>query len=295
MYIDLYGQKWLKGSIHTHTSRSDGRLTFEEAVSLHRYLGFDFLSITDHWVPSETIREDNFLLLSGCEYDTYGSQTCGNVKRPIIIHINGIGFTSAPKLEHNPDPGGQKIVDAINAAGGIAIFNHPEWSRNLPSDIMRLQNLAGVEIFNTGCGGNDAHYDYSGFHVDQLALQGINLPVFAADDAHSYTGEEGRSFIMVQAESLSRESILDAVGKGRFYASQGPWLHTELKERKLRVTCTPVVEIRVFTNLYEGYVKKTSIPVTSAVFQLAESVYYYRVEIIDKDGNMAWTSPVSPP
>ena len=296
MYTDLYGLKWYKGNLHTHTNLSDGKVSFEEAVSRYRHAGFDFLGITDHWVPSEipqeTITEDNFLLISGCEYDTSYLVPCGNVKRMVIIHINAIGFTSVPKLVKSPELRGQEIIDAIKAAGGIAIFNHPEWSRNLPSDITDLHNLAGVEIFNTLCGCGELHYDYSGFHVDQLALQGINLPVFASDDSHLYTGEEGRSFIMVQAESLSKDSILEAINKGRFYASRGPWLRTELKERTLKVTCTPVMEILVYSNRYGGYAKKSTTPVTGAEFQLAESDYFYRVEVIDRDGNMAWTSPV---
>jgi len=294
MYTDFYGKKWYKGNLHTHTNRSDGKVSFEEAVSRYRHAGFDFLSITDHWVTSETIAEDNFLLISGCEYHTYESEQCGNIKRNVVIHINGIGFTSVPKLEKSPDLRGQEIIDAIKASGGIAIFNHPEWSRNLPSDIIRLQNLAGVEIFNSLGGSNDYqfHYDYSGFHVDQLALQGINLPVFATDDTHLYTGEECKSFIMVEAESLSRDSILDAVNKGRFYASQGPWIHTELKERTLKITCTPATEILVYSNRYGGYAKRSAIPITGAEFQLDKSDYYYRVEVIDKDRNWAWTSPV---
>jgi hypothetical protein len=295
MYTDFYGQKWYKGNLHTHTSRSDGKVSYEEAVSRYRHAGYDFLSITDHWITSETSAEDNFLLLSGCEYDTSYLVPCDNVKRTVIIHINAIGFTSVPKLVKSPDLRGQEIIDAIKAAGGIAIFNHPEWSRNLPSDIAHLKNLAGVEIYNSGAdsvGTPYGYYGYSGFHVDQLALQGINLPVFACDDAHYYTGDECKSFIMVQAESLSRDSILEAINKGRFYASQGPWLRTELKERTLKVTCTPVTEILVYSNKPDGYAKKSAVPVTGAEFQIVESDYYYRVEIIDRDGNMAWTSPV---
>ena len=294
MYSDFYGQKWYKGNLHTHTRRSDGRVSFEETVSRYRHSGYDFLSITDHWAVSETKEEGNFLLLSGCEYDISYHEECNNISRPLRFHINGIGFTSEPGLEKSPDLRSQAIIDAITAAGGLAIVCHPEWSRNLASDIAKLNNLSGIEIFNTACGFiNDFHYDYSGFHVDQLALMGINLPVFATDDSHHYRGEECRSFIMVRSDELSRDAILDAIAKGRFFSSQGPWLQTELKGRLLRVVCTPVTEIRVFSSHIGGWSRRLSVPVTGAEFQLPETDYYYRVEVKDQYGNRAWTSPKS--
>ena len=44
--------RFLKGNIHTHTNRSDGRLPPDEVVARYRAAGYDFLSITDHFLPS---------------------------------------------------------------------------------------------------------------------------------------------------------------------------------------------------------------------------------------------------
>ena len=288
MYTDFNGQKWYKGNLHTHTTLSDGRVSYDEAVARYRHMGYDFLSITDHWVPSQTITEKGFLLLSGCEYDIVYYETHNDTKRQVIIHINGIGFTSPPKLEKDPALRGQVVIDAVRAAGGFAFFCHPGWSRNILTDTMGLQNLAGMEIYNSGCNFID---DYSGLYVDQLAMMGINLPVFACDDSHAYTREEGKSFIMVRSDDLSREGILDAINNRRFFASQGPWLEAKVEGRSLRVTCTPVTEIRVYTNRYGGWTRAGN-GITGFALDLPESVYYYRVEVTDKDGNRAWTSPV---
>ena len=287
----MYGKKWYRGNLHTHTAYSDGKVSFEESVSRYRFLGYDFLSITDHWVQSQGFVEKDFLLLSGCEYDSSSYESHGSLNRQVIMHITGIGFTSRPGLEKENKPGGQEIIDAVKASGGIAVFCHPEWCRNLTSDIANLHGFAGIEIYNTLCGFNNKHYSYSGFHIDQLALTGQNHPVFASDDAHYYAGEEGRSYIMVQADTLSRESILDAIINRRFYASQGPWLRTELNGRTLKVTCTPVTEIKVFTNHYGGWIKKGNELITGTEFQLWDTDYYYRVEVRDEKGNTAWTSP----
>jgi hypothetical protein len=268
-------------------------VSVEEARNRYKYAGYDFLSITDHWALSETALERDFLLLSGCEYDTVHSESCGGIDRTVTIHINGIGFTKPPKLEKSPALRGQAIIDAITEAGGIAVFNHPAWSRNFPSDIYGLKALSGMEIFNSVCEFcNGYHLGYSGFYTDQLALGGINLPVFAADDTHYYTGEECRSFIMVQAEQLTREAILEAIHSGRFFASQGPWVEAELRDRCLKVTSTPVTEIKVFSNHPGGWSLRKTTPFTGAEYLLPEGTYYCRVELTDEKGNHAWTSPV---
>jgi hypothetical protein len=306
MYTDIFGKRWYKGNLHAHTTRSDGKIAFDEAVSRYRYGGYDFLSVTDHWVTSETQELDSFLLLSGCEYDVSYIDKCG-VDRNVTIHINGIGFDSAPKLiEKSAGLTAQGIIDAVHREGGIAILNHPGWSRNLVSDIESLRDLEGVEIYNTLCGeyGNwNCSYGYSGFHIDQLAIKGKNLRVFAADDAHLYCGEESRSFTMVQAETLTKEGIMDAIRKGRFYASQGPWVQTELKNHTLRIFTSPVKEILLFSNWPEGRSFYSKHLITGAECELPTEtwagapagVYYYRVEAVDENGSRAWTSPIQVP
>jgi predicted metal-dependent phosphoesterase TrpH len=41
-------EKMLKGGLHCHTTRSDGRGTPEEVIRLHHENGYDFLALTDH-------------------------------------------------------------------------------------------------------------------------------------------------------------------------------------------------------------------------------------------------------
>ena len=40
--------KMLKGALHCHTTRSDGRGTPEEVIRLHYDNGYDFMALTDH-------------------------------------------------------------------------------------------------------------------------------------------------------------------------------------------------------------------------------------------------------
>ena len=96
MITDQFGKKWYKGNLHTHSTNSDGRLSPEEVIRLYREEGYDFLALTDHWFMGEERQEENFLLLSGAEYDV------GNNVRDGIYHVVGIGMQKEPKLEKGP-------------------------------------------------------------------------------------------------------------------------------------------------------------------------------------------------
>ena len=45
-FID--SRKLLKGALHCHTTRSDGRGTPEEVLKKHAEHGYDFVALTDH-------------------------------------------------------------------------------------------------------------------------------------------------------------------------------------------------------------------------------------------------------
>ena len=208
MYVDSLGNRWYKGNLHTHTTASDGKLSYEEAVARYRQAGYDFLAVSDHWVPSQTVEEPDFLLISGVEYDANFETDYHGHSHKVCVHLNGVGFTAQPAVTRGQTP--QEMVDAIHAAGGIVTFNHPEWSRNTAEDIWVLHGLDGVEIYNHGCSW-ESKSGYSGVHVDLLALGGRMLPVMAADDAHRYVGDECGGFLWLAAESLSHADVLDAL------------------------------------------------------------------------------------
>jgi hypothetical protein len=294
MYADFYGRHWYKGNLHAHTTQSDGQISPKEAAAIYRHQGYDFLSITDHWVPSLPATdepEDGLLLLSGCEYHVEYKEPYFSRNRVVIIHINGIGFSSIPVLEQGPELRGQDMVDAILAADGIAIFNHPAWSRNTPDDIRSLKGVLAVEIYNSVSGFAKNQFPDSSFHVDQLALGGMMLGVIAADDSHWYIGEECRGYIMVQADRLDRRHIMEAIRGGRYFASQGPWVEADVKDRVVQVRCSRAAEIRIHENRTAGGLFRNQGLITGATYPLHDDVYYYRVEVTDERGNKAWTSP----
>jgi hypothetical protein len=290
VYTDYYGRKWYKGNLHTHTALSDGALSYEQVVARYRHAGYDFLAVTDHWIASRPEESPDFLLLSGCEYSFYYTSKYRNVKRTSCIHINGTGFAEPPHIKPHPELTPREVVDAIHKTDGLAVFNHPIWSRNTVDDLWTAEGYDGVEIYNSFVDWNFLKLGYAGEFVDQLAFGRRMLPVFAADDSHSFNGEEFNAFIMVQAEDLTRKDILKAIREHKFFASQRPWVQAVLDGNIVRVECTPVSHIRLLTNL-PSELAFGGQRMTGARFSLPDEAYYYRVEVTDENGKSAWISP----
>lgn len=280
---------WFKGNLHAHTTCSDGRLSPEEVIKQYRKSGYDFLALTDHWVQSETKCREELLLLGGCEWDT------GDMIQYPIYHIVGIGMNLPVKLERIPSQHPQVLIDAIRKAGGIPILAHPAWSLANPTDCLNLEGLGGVEIYNSlsNTPWNGRRAD-SGLYIDLWASRGKLFNCMAADDSHFYTGEQTRSFLLVNANELSADSIKKAILKGDFYASQGPEFHSIIMDKdRIEVTCSPVQTIVFYSNTVWCSDRVTTGGVTSATYQIKPTDQYVRIELIDAKGNMAWCSPFS--
>jgi len=67
--------RFFKGNLHTHSNCSDGALNPEEVCRRYREAGYDFLALTDHFLPqydfpivdTEPFRTGNFTTLLGAE------------------------------------------------------------------------------------------------------------------------------------------------------------------------------------------------------------------------------------
>lgn len=286
MYVDINGNKWYKGNLHTHTTRSDGRLKPEETIELYKNNGYDFITLTDHWVVSETINGD-ILQISGCEYDT------GNDVVDGIYHIVAIGIGSDINLNRTDiRPPAQDIIDAVNNNGGYAILAHPVWSMNTPCDIKKLKGLAACEIFNSVSDLPRNLRGDSGVIVDRLAAENYLLSCVAADDAHFYDFDQCRSFVWVKAEELTQDAIINSLRNGDFIASQNPFFTYTVNGDTIEVDCTPVKAVAFMTNtVYTADRMTMGENITHASYKIKPSDTYVRIELIGHDGEHAWSSP----
>ena len=66
------GRFW-KGNLHTHSTKSDGKLTPSEVMAAYRGHGYDFLALTDHFmerfgypiVDTTGFRDETFTTIIG--------------------------------------------------------------------------------------------------------------------------------------------------------------------------------------------------------------------------------------
>ena len=284
MFIDEKGQRWYKGNLHTHTTRSDGQRTPEEAAALYRENGYDFLALTDHWKVSATTRTpDSLLLLAGVEYNF------GETAREGVYHIVGFGMYADPGVTR--DDGPQRAVDKIRAAGGLAVLAHPAWSLNTPEHIRALPRADATEIFNSVSDLPRNCRPYSGGVLDMMAAEGRYLPLLAVDDTHFYTYDACRSYVMVRAEQNTPPALLAAIRRGDFYATQGPRLSVVYESGAIRAACSPVSSIVFFTDSpWVTHRADVGEGLTEAVYTPSPRDTFVRVEATDAEGRTAWSN-----
>jgi hypothetical protein len=213
-YENLTGGKWLRGNLHTHTTRSDGRLQPQAVVDRYAKLGYDFLALSDHDVQSTpddyaTIDSHGITLIPGNEVTANG---------PHMLHING-----TKRVEPSADR--QKVIDDALASGGFVIANHPNWGtafNHVSTELLKAWNgYVGLEVYNSVCSWLPGS-PYAADRWDLLLSAGRRVWGYANDDFHGiFEKEMGRGFNMVYAPSNSIGDIVSALVNGRCYASTG--------------------------------------------------------------------------
>lgn len=288
MQKDLFGETRFKVGLHSHTTLSDGRCTPEEAAKIYKAAGYDAMAFTDHWYFGAGGALEGLTILSGCEYNLGVNDTAEGV-----IHIVGVGMEKDPNLKRETATR-QSIVDGIKSCGGLAIWAHPAWSLNSFADTQTVSGFDGVEIYNSVSAAGQSSRPYSGYFVDVLANRGIVYPLIASDDTHFYNDEDKtRSYVMVKAASCSGEDLVSAISNGDYYATQGPEVHLKRDGDKMKLFCSPCVMINFLSNLSISRDKKVKgESLTFAEYPIKPNEKWIRAEVMDQNGNFAWSQIV---
>ncbi|HHX53551.1 MAG TPA: CehA/McbA family metallohydrolase [Clostridiales bacterium] len=293
MYTDEKGCSWYKGSLHNHTTRSDGNFTPAEAADVYADKGFDFLVLADHLYQSSDNESDRLLTISGIEIHTSTGVREGH------FHIVGVGMDKEIDVSNcrsNP----QDAIDEIIRCGGAAILAHPAWSLNSPAMIINLENICAMEVYTTLSAKPYGVRPDSSMISDLVSAQGRLIPLVAVDDAHLYEGEQGVSYIWLKTDVLDKQHILSALKRGDFYASQGPRFSYEISHDKksIKVRCTDAREVVFFSDALGsdrvfGKEKGDTPSINEAEYFFVSGESYVRFEITDFEGRKAWSSPIS--
>ena len=285
--LSPFGQpgQWLKGSLHTHTTQSDGKLTPAENVQWHADHGYQFVTITDHnRVTDPRVMVPNAPILAIPSVEITAR------RGPVEYHILAFGVETMP-VAQNSDP--QAVIDAVNAAGGLTVIAHPYWLDLTFDDLLSLLGHSAIEFFNTGC-CLDSSKGLSLVHWDAVLRRGQRVFGVATDDSHWAYPDSGGGWVYLRAAQADRSSILDGLRTGRFYSSTGPEIYdVQLNGRQVSVRCSPVRSILVTGDYYHcpmGAHAWDGKPLTEATFTLDPHQEYLRVEVVDMDHNSAWTN-----
>jgi hypothetical protein len=277
--------RWWKGSVHVHSSRSDGAKSPAELAVLYASAGFDFIALTDHWIaspPDDLPLKPPLLVLDGVELD--GEDSAG-----AFLHVLCLGrFTGIER-----DMGMDAAIAAVRRQGGITVLAHPLWSGNSEADALR-HGFDGVEAYNniaTWLNGKGSGV----FHWERMLERSPAVFGLAVDDAHLSTAHPtwNGGWIHVDTPSLERRDILESIRSGRFVASCGPGIHAlEARDREVTVRCSPVRFARLVGPKFHGQrLAALEGPLlTRATFTVPEEWPHARIEVEDESGRRAWTN-----
>jgi len=296
--------KMLKGGLHGHTTRSDGKHTPEEVIRYHYQNGYDFLTITDHriynfrnWAPEVPIT-----IIPGMEFDN----TLEKNKGFRCFHTvclgpekdKGNGFSQDESLASgtaNNQEEYQPYLDEFHKKGNLTILCHPVWSSTPARYFENQQGNFAMEIWNSTC-AIEYDTDTDAAYWDELLAQGKKIYGVAVDDGHKLY-HYCNGWVMVRAEN-NVETILNALKNGAFYSSCGPEFYNFYVENGCAIVeCSPVSKIRLHGDMHPTRIERSEDgTLTRAEFDLnyknRGGYKYVRATIIDKDGKYAWTNPI---
>jgi hypothetical protein len=287
------GRFW-RGNLHTHSTRSDGRLAPEAVVDFYRDAGYDFLMLSDHFwecygypvTDTRGLCSSGFTTLLGAE-----------LHAPITAkdqdwHIVAAGLPP----DFAPWTSGETIQSMCRraaAAGAFLGIAHPQWYGLTAGDALSIPEAHAVEIYNHSCAVECDRGD--GLVVLEEALAaGRRLNAYAADDAHFASPDAAGGWVMVKSERLEPELLLDALKRGDFYSSQGPEIHDIVIDGgAVRVACSPASWVSI-AGSGSGSACVHGDDMTTATLPLdcLQEGGYLRVTVTDDRGRRAWSNPI---
>ena len=285
---------WLKGNIHSHSSVSDGLFTPKELAELYASHGYAFLSMTDHnvLVAHSELPEEEIILLTGLEHDIeYSADKCTHVVGNSAAGKNTTDYLC--KRYSSRELTDQQLVDLMRGDGQFVSLAHPVWSRMEVEEILGLENIHAIEVFNNGtehlCHGGNAEVWW-----DMLLRRGKKVFATAVDDVHVADDLFG-GWVWVKAADRSREAIMEALFNGAFYASTGPVIHDfGVEDGQAYVSCSDCREIHFVTYPPRGdsFFAEEGVCLNEGTHTLTGREAYVRAVCVDSQGRWAWSNPI---
>ena len=193
-----------------------------------------------------------------------------------------------------------EVIKTAKKEGMLVSYNHPVWSNQNYADYSGLKGLWGVEWYNTGCVVGSYHDTIQ--PIEDLYHENEFVVPLATDDAHNI-GHCFGGWSVIKAKSLSYDDVFSAMAKGDMYSSSGPEIKSlYIEDGVVNVETSDAKEIAITTERRwtRTVQSKDGNPVTSAQFDINgyvndtvlggyKSLPYFRITVVDKEGNHAYT------
>jgi len=294
--------KFFRGNLHTHSTRSDGMLDPQEVCRRYQAEGYDFVSLTDHFVglfdypitDSRDCRNGNFTTISGAELHT------GAMENGHIWHLVAIGLPADFPPPNAPDfrplkgsESGASIAQRARDAGAFVSIAHPHWSGMTEADAHTITAAHAVEIYNHGCVVDNDRGE--GFvTLEHLLNSGRRLNLTATDDAHFNTPDHFGGWVMVKAAENTPENLLGALKAGEYYCSTGPQINDiRISPDAVVVDCSSAATIIIQgQGTQMATLHGESMTTGTLSRERLAGSQWLRVTVIDRAGKRAWSNPV---
>lgn len=295
-------EKMQKVALHTHTTRSDGRLLPHELIAAYEAAGFDLVAITDHSIYNrEDFSSTGVLVIPGVELESEYDRDEFGVRYMHTVALGKNDSTNTflhdeatPYLKLKSHEGFQEVIDLAHKRGNITFYCHPEWSRTPAKVFGDLKGNFAYEIWNTGSAlGSDC--DNNAPYWEELFSDGHPHFGVATDDAHS-AGGVGRGYVMVNAKKDVGE-VIDALKAGAFYSSCGPVIKDFYFD-----TDTNTVHIVAESAEKIWFSREKNWNVRFKLEECEDGIHgYYKMSrasrmmracVVDPNGRRAWTNPI---
>lgn len=211
-YADLVDGRWLPGTLHAHGDRTGGQRANQDVLDDYARRGYGFVMIAEHNVYTldadyAKLSTHGMVMLPGCEL------TDG----PHLLHV-------MPKRELiGLQANTQTALDAAAGDGALMVAAHPSWDEHFDhipvSQMLQWRGLTGLEVYN----GLIQKLPGSAYAVDKwdrLLSAGQHVWAFADDD--SFIAKDVQiGWNVAWVKNHTAGDVVDALRRGRFYASSG--------------------------------------------------------------------------
>lgn len=202
-------KQWFKSNFHAHSKAwgglTNGKLSGDSLYTTYQMLGYDVIVISNYFKISRSRYQENLFIPN----HEHGINVWKRHYLPIgAKEVVPIDYLTFQTLSHKQD-----IINRLMETAEITVVNHPEFMNGFrPENFRYLTGYNYIEVLN--------HYRRSFHHWDSALTAGYPAFGLGNDDSHDQTKEDetGRYFTLVNADSLTKESIYSSLKKGSVVA-----------------------------------------------------------------------------